>query len=350
MRLSASDLQAEPSRALGSVCLVHGHEPLLIEESCDRIRHAAVAAGYTERLSFLVNARMKFDWDQISQFGNSMSLFAERRLLEIRFTGSGVGTEGAKYVRDYLSAPPADTMLLLICGALDKRTHNTAWFKDIDAGGVTVGHAEVNREQLPSWLARRLRDEGLHVEDGVVDKLAFLLEGNLLAAAQEIKKLALLHGDKTLTEADIDAALVDHARFNVFGFIDDCLLGRAPRALRMLAGLRREGVEPIIIIWSLARECRLLAQTAAAKAAAEPASQVFQRLGIWRTRQPLVRQAVVRMPVADWQHAVQRLAAIDRMAKGRQQVQSGATVWDELTRLTVDIAARANVAPSDQYA
>jgi DNA polymerase-3 subunit delta len=313
---------------LAPVYLVAGEEPLIAGEACDAIRAAARREGYAERE--VLFAERGFDWNQLRQAGASLSLFASRRVLEVRLPTGAPGAEGAAALAEYAARPADDTLLLVLSGA--KPDRNAKWTKALEAAGVFVPVYPVDAARLPEWLAARLRARGLEPTPEAVRLLAERTEGHLLAAAQEVDKLALLaEGGRVDAEA-VEHAVADSARFDPFQLLDATITGKPERALRMLAGLRAEGEPPVLLLSILAKEFRSLAALAAEVQAGSSIQRVVSRL--WQMRQPAVTRALERGSVAFWRRAVQRAARVDQVVKGMRAGEP----WDELTGLVAGVA------------
>ncbi|HEX9625705.1 MAG TPA: DNA polymerase III subunit delta, partial [Acidiferrobacterales bacterium] len=308
MRVDPERLAERLAQGLAPVYLVTGDEPLLVEEAGDAIRRAARSTGYLERRVLSVEAG--FDWGGLYSESRSLSLFAERRLLELRLPTAKPGDKGAAALIELAETPPPDTVLLVVCGKLEKAAREAAWVRAIDAAGVVVTIWPLDAARLPAWIAARLKARKLRAAPGAVELLAHHMEGNLLACAQEIDKLAMTHGEGEVGVAELEEALSDNARFTVFGLVDTCLKGDAPVVARQLASLRAEGVEPVLVLWALARELRALAQFAGQLARGGNESAVLSR--VWAQRRGPVRDALRRLKPASWLALVARAARIDR--------------------------------------
>lgn len=331
MRLSPEQLGSQLGKLLHPVYIVYGEETLLAEEACNEIRTAARAAAYEDRELLVVERG--FDWDQLGHASESLSLFSQNRLLELRIPNSKPGDKGSKALVQYCDNPPDDTLLLVWTGKLDRAQLNSKWFKALDGAGVSISVQPIDERQLPQWIARRLQMHGLQPGPGVTELLAYRFEGNLLAASQEVEKLALLYSG-AITVEQIQAGLGDDARFNVFGFVDTCLAGDGPAAVRALMGLRSEGVAPSLVLWAVTREIRLLEQCATSIASGEQETQVFSRLRIWQKKQSLFRAALRRGKAARWRALLQAAARADRVIKGR----AAGTDWQALQALSLGLA------------
>ena len=316
MQVRAEQLADQLRGSLLPVYLVHGDDPLLTMEACQAVRDAARAQGFSEREVFTVDK--SFDWQALTGASQSMSLFAEKRLLEIRLPTGKPGTIGSEVLTQLASEPDDDTIILVWSGRLDKKAQAAKWVKALDAIGAVIAIYPMAPRDLPGWINQRIKRHQLNAEPGVADLLAYRYEGNLLALAQEIEKLALLFADSTVTVADVEDKLGDGARFDVFRMVDTCLQGDGPGTVRALAGLRAEGVAPVLILWALVREIRALAQMSAELAQGRQESQLFRDFRVWSTRQSLVRNALRRHPRGRWFTLVQGAHRADKVIKGRE--------------------------------
>ncbi|MGH8494659.1 MAG: DNA polymerase III subunit delta [Gammaproteobacteria bacterium] len=312
MKLSPDKLPARLSRSLAPVYLVSGDEPLLVGEACDAIRAAARVAGFTERTVHV--AERGFDWAALESSSANLSLFAEKRILEIRLPTGKPGTAGGAALAELAELRPPDTLLLVVTPKLDSRT--PVWAKRLDAAGVAVQVWPVDAPRLPRWIDARMRSHGLQPEREAVALLAERVEGNLLAASQEIEKLLLLAGPGPVDVETVRRAVADSARFDVYQLGDAALAGEPARALRILDGLRAEGVEPPLVLWALARELRSLATAACQMRAGRTADQALAAARVWPRRQGLVRQALARHDADSACALVESAARADRVVKG----------------------------------
>lgn len=314
MRLYANQFSDHLQSALSPLYLISGEEPLLVEESLAALRQAALSQGYSEREQYAVEPG--FDWSRLAQAGQSMSLFAERRLLELRMPNGRPGDVGGKTLMALATEPPEDTVVVIIVGKLESDVQRTKWFKTVEKAGVWLSLYPVAVEEMPAWVRQRLQAHGLVPGEGVVEELAWQYEGNLLAAAQEIEKLALEHEGKIELET-VEAAISDNGRFDVFRLVDACLQGDANQVRRILHGLQCENVAPVLVNWALVREIRQLGSIANGCAAGSNQAELFKRYRIWPKRQPLVKKGLARHNPAQWQRLLQLGASVDRVIKGR---------------------------------
>lgn len=327
MRVNLSSLSKQLQQGFQPLYLLFGPETLLIEETLDQIRINARDLGYEERLRFTVEAG--FNWNQLHEFNQSVSLFSEKRLIELRIPTSKPGDAGSKALIDYLENLNDDTTLVVICGTIDKRTQNTKWFKALDEKGVVIETPVIGVNNLPDWISQRMTSKGLKFEFDAVERLAHFVEGNLLAAAQEINLLSLLFAKEKITADSVEQVIADHARFSIYSFADACLSGSPYRVTRILQSLKREQTEPVIILWALARDARTLCQLSAAVNRGERPQLLFQRHGVWSSRSGIVDAALKRVSLGQWESLLRRLGRADLMVKGRASLQRK-DIWEEI--------------------
>ncbi|MCY1508365.1 DNA polymerase III subunit delta [compost metagenome] len=338
MKLNPAQLGKHLQGQLAPVYVVSGDEPLLCQEACDAIRTSVRARDFSERQVF--NAEANFDWGLLLEAGASLSLFAEKRLLEVRMPSGKPGDKGAAALLEYLARPPEDTVLLLSLPKLDGSTQKTKWAKALIDGPAVqfIQVWPIEAHNLPQWIRQRLSQVGLAANQEAVDLIAARVEGNLLAAAQEIEKLKLLAEGGQVDAATVQAAVADSARFDVFGLIDAALNGEPAHTLRTLEGLRGEGVEPPVILWALARELRLLASLAQQYSQGVPLEKAFAsaRPPVWDKRRPLVSRALQRHPASRWNQMLLDAQRIDAQIKG----QAAGDPWSGLARLALLLAGQ----------
>ena len=254
MKIRQDQLTGQLRKGLAPVYIVAGDEPLQIEEACDTIRLAAKNSGFTERIVHHVEPN--FSWQEVLAEANSLSLFATKQLIELRVPFDKVG-DGKKILEEYAKNLPQDTLLLIITTRITKKQEKIKWFAALEKVGCFVQIWPIEPSQMQGWIANRLKKAGLVAEQDAVILLADLLEGNLLAAAQEIEHLKLLSGSETVTVDTVQNVVADNARYDVFGLADAVLSGDVRHSLRIFNGLNTEGTEPTIILWALTRELRL---------------------------------------------------------------------------------------------
>ena len=335
MPLSASQFEQRlAADTLASAWLIASNEPLLLLEAADVLRARAKALGYAEREVFEADAR--FDWNELEASFAAMSLFSARRVIEVRLPTGKPGKDGGAVIERFC-ADPAPDVLLLVTAAEWSGKHEGAWSRAIDKAGANLVLWPPKPNELPAWIARRLKSSGIDAAPDAVEVLASRIEGNLLAAAQEVDKLALLKGRSSsrLEAAEMESLVADSARYDVFRLVDTALAGEGAHALRMLAGLRGEGEQVVPLLSWLAGQVQALAQVSAVQEAGGNVSQALMQARIWDSKQPVFRRALQRGSAAHFERLVADCARIDRISKGR----ADGDAWRELERLVVGIAA-----------
>ncbi|MBL8298637.1 MAG: DNA polymerase III subunit delta [Rhodanobacteraceae bacterium] len=312
---------------LRPVYFLAGEEHLLLIEASDALRARARALGYAERE--ILDAESGFDWDDLARAASGMSLFASRKLIDLRVPTGKPNKDGAAAIIDYCARPPPDTVLLITATQWSKQ-HHAAWVDSIEAVGVFVPIAPLKPDDLPAWIGQRMASRGVKAGRDAIDVLAERSEGNLLAAAQEIDKLVLLAGDQLLDAATLEDLVADSARYDAFKLTDAALAGDAARALRIAAGLRAEGEQVPALMGLLLYQLQLLVRLAAAP---NPA-QAFRSERIYPAREAIYRKALQRGGLPHWERCLAQAARIDRVSKGR----GAGDAWVELERLLAAMA------------
>lgn len=320
------------------IALIASSEPLLRVEAADRLRAQARAAGYSEREIFEVDAR--FDWAQVQASCAAMSLFASRRIVELRIASGKPNKDGVDWLQAYCRNPAPDILLLILCEDWSKK-HEGAWFTAVQKAGRAQVLWPIKVHEMSGWLGQRLRVQGLEASREALELLVERVEGNLLAAAQEVDKLALLKPTGRIDLEYMAHAVADNARYDVFGLSDAAIGGDARRALQMLAGLRAEGqTVPALISW-LSSQVQQLLRVAEAKARGGSVEAALQAAGVWSSRQAPIKKALARGDVAHFEALLAQCAKIERIGKGREQGDG----WREFERLLVALA-EARVRPT----
>jgi DNA polymerase-3 subunit delta len=331
VQIGAEQLPAQLKRKLTPIYFIAGDEPLLAQECVDAIRAAAHDAGFRERNVFTVEGG--FDWAGFFAETRAGSLFAPQRLIELRLPTGKPGEEGSRTLVELCNDPSPDILLVVTAGKLDKASRSSKWAAALERAGIAVTLYPIETRQLPMWIERRMRTRGLAPGPGVVDMLAHYTEGNLLACAQEIDKLAMLMSGSVSVD-DIAGNLGDNARFSVFALADMALAGDTKSVARILRVLKAEGEAPVLVLWSLGREVRELARMAQAIATGRSESQVLDDFRVWQRRKPLVRKALARTRLGEWHDLIGAVARADRVVKGRR---AGDT-WRELEFLALALS------------
>jgi len=331
MNVRPDQLAAALTKKKFSLYFVCGDEPLQQMEAADEIRRYLRQQDYSQRDVLDIDA--SFDWQVFLQQTASLSLFAQRRILELRLPSAKPGRQGAQVLKDYCQRPAEDTVVLINAGKLEASTRKSAWFKAIEQVGMVVQCWPVKPEALSAWVRQRFLQAEMQPDEEVVAFVCQRIEGNLLAAAQEIDKLQLLVGPGKVSYGDVAEAVTRQSRYSLFELVDVMLQGNQSRAVRIVDGLKAEGIEPVVINWALAKDMRLLCQLAASPASAELA---FRRAGVWQSRVGLFRQCLSRHSDGFFQHMLKRCALIDSASKGV----ATANVWDEILGLSFRVAGR----------
>jgi DNA polymerase-3 subunit delta len=327
VRIDSEQLPQRLERRLEPLYTVFGEEPLLALEAADRIRHRARNQGYDEREVLTVESG--FDWSELGASGSSLSLFGARRILELRIPSGKPGTEGADAIKRYAADLPPDTVTLVSLPKVDRATQASGWFEALESAGVTVAANPVALARLPQWLAGRLALQGQEADAPTLQFIADRVEGNLLAAQQELHKLALLFPPGKLEREAIESAVLDVARYDVFKLGETLLSGDRLRFLRVLEGLQGEGVAPPLVLWAITEELHALWRVGGATAAGRPMQTALREARVWGARADLLPGALRRVSRIDLEEALVDAAAVDRTIKGLQR----GDVWDALLRL-----------------
>lgn len=334
MKIRADQLGTHLAKTLLPCYLVAGDEPLLVGDALDSLRAAARERGYSER--DVQVAERGYDWRELAAAAASQSLFAERRILELRLPTGKPGKAGSAAIAEFADNPPPDTLLLVSAPKLERSQASARWVKALSAAGGMVQVWPVDARELPGWIASRMRARGLAPSRDAVAMLADRVEGNLLAAEQEIEKLRLLCGEGPVDVAEVEQAVADSARFNVFKLADAALAGDGARAVKIVGALRGEGVTPVLVVWALARELRALAGMRRTLDAGKPMAKVIAEARVWAQRQALVRAALGRHGLG----ALYRLLALAERADSIVKGQAPGEPWRAALALTVAFAGR----------
>ena len=333
MRVDSEQLVQHLSRGLKSLYMVYGEELLLALEAADRIRAKALEQGFDERRVLI--AEPGFDWGELAMVSNSLSLFAPKRVLDLRIPSGKPGKDGSEALQQLTACLPEETVTLITLPAIDRQAQTSKWFEALDKAGVAVHAAAIKRDRLGAWLAARLAQQGQQADSQTIEFLIGRVEGNLMAAHQEVQKLALLFPAGALPFGEVQNAVVDVARFNVFEIGVTLLKADTLHFVRMLDGLQAEGAAAPLVLWAIAEETRTLAKVKAATTAGRPLAQALRDARVWGVRQDLMPAALRRLTQAQLIGTLQRAADIDRMIKG---LASG-DVWDALLQLGLALTA-----------
>jgi len=311
--LDPNRLPAVLAKRLAPVYLICGEEPLQIEESCDAVRTMARQRGYGEREVLIVDA--SFDWSVLHQAADTLSVFASQKLVELRLPDK-LDAAHLEPLRKYCERPAGNTLLLAIAGKLPSQAQKLTWFQAVENIGVIVESKILQGAALHNWLRQRLAQRGLTTDGAGLLVLAERVEGHLLAAAQEIEKLYILHGEGHLSAETIRDAVADSARYDVFNLSDALLLGETARVTKMLNGLHAEGTAALVVLWAIARELRTLWALKQWTRQLGSFDSACQQLKIWPSRKRLVAAADKRLSMARIEHALRWCVLADQQAKG----------------------------------
>jgi DNA polymerase-3 subunit delta len=321
---------------LAPIYVVAGDEPLLAIEAADAIRSAARAAGYGERE--VLHADARFDWSRLTQAATGLSLFAEKRIVELRLPTGKPGKAGAEALREFALAPPPDLLALISLPRLDRETRASRWAAALEQAAIWVDVERVERPALPDWIAGRLARNGQRAPREALEFLADRVEGNLLAAHQEIGKLALLHPPGPLSLEQVADAVLNVARYDVFALAPALLAGDGERALRLIEGLRVEGEPLPLALWVVAEELRTVLRAQEAAAAGKPFNVLARELRIWGPREKLMPKALRRLSPGTLGELLARCADVDRLAKGLAAPRRDSDPWLELSEIALAFA------------
>lgn len=341
MRITTEQLPQHLARDLRPLYTIFGKEPLLLLEAGDRIRARAREAGFAEREILTVESGFK--WGELAMAGRSQSLFASKKLLELRIPTGKPGTDGSEALQSYCEALPAETITLVVLPELDWRAQKSGWFQALDRAGIVIEANPVPRKALPQWIAVRLAAQKQEADAETLEFIADRVEGNLMAAYQEVQKLALIFPPGRIPFDEVRQAVLDVARYEVFNLGEALLEGDILRLARMLDGLRGEGAAPPLVLWTLCEEIRAIGKVITGMASGRPLALLWKDAKIWGSaHQRLMQQNVKRFSIAQVAEALRHAAAIDRMIKGLAR----GDVWDELLRLSLRFARGAPTNPA----
>lgn len=335
MQIKPDQLLSHLSQKLAPVYLVAGDEELLVQEAADAVREQARKSGFLER--DILTMERGFKWDKLSQAGESMSLFAEKKIIDLRLPTGKPGRDGGKALTQWCENPDADNLLLVSCPKWDTSSRKSKWAQTLAKTGVYVEIWPIKPQELPRWLAQRMQTLGLQPENGVVELLAERLEGNLLAAAQEVHKLWLLKGAAPISLEDIKAWVVDSARFDVYRLIECGLNGQGGQACRIISSLKSVNSPPPLLVGALVRELNNLYSLRQVIDRGQSLDSAFSQMRIWRTRQAPIQSALRRLDLQALAGMLQQLQLLDRLSKGQVYGCGLDDFWVELDQLFVSL-------------
>jgi len=336
MQLRPDALDAHLAKSLAPLYVITSDEHLLALEAADKIRRTARSQGFSEREVLVVER--SFKWGELLAANQSQSLFGDRKLIELRIPTGKPGKDGGQALQEYVSALNPDNVTLIALPKLDWATQKTAWVAALQQAGVYIDIPLVERAQLPAWIGNRLAAQGQSADKQSIDFIADRVEGNLLAAHQEIQKLALLHPQGKLSFEQVQDAVLNVARYDVFKLNEAMLAGDAARLARMLEGLKGEGEALPLVLWAMAEEIRTLLKLRVGVAQGKALGMLMKEYRIWGPRERLMEPALRRLKPAALEAALQEAAQIDKMVKGLRAKAFAGDAWDALLQLGLKIA------------
>jgi len=332
MVITSEDLPRHLASGLKPLYVVHGDALLLVIEAADSIRAAARAAGFAERETLI--AETHFKWSELRNSAQSLSLFASRKVVDLRIPSGKPGVEGGQALQDYCASLSEDVLTLITLPKLDKTAQKSQWFTALAQNGVMISADDIPRSALPRWIAGRLKRQEQSADNATLEFIADRCEGNLLAAFQEIQKLGLLFSAGTLSFEQVKDAVMDVARYDIFKLSEAMLSGNAARFARILDGLRAEGTATVLVLWAISEEIRTLGKVLQATQRGTGISNALRDARVWGPRQGLIEQAVRRLKFPHVERGLQQAARVDKTIKGLRQ----GDVWDELLQLGLRFA------------
>ena len=345
MQLALPQLQAHLQKGLRSLYTLHGDEALLVQEAADAIRSAARQQGYTERSVHVVSGA-HFDWSEVLAAGGSMSLFADRQILEIRVPTGKPGKEGSPMIQQLAQSAEGNdsTLTLFVLPRLDSATKKGAWFGALEQFGVSLQIDSLDRAQLPQWIAQRLKLQNQSVASGqdgqnCLQFFADRVEGNLLAAHQEIQKLGLLFPVGELSQSQVESAVLNVARYDVFKLSEAVLAGQLARVQRMLDGLQAEGEAAVLVHYALAEDIRALKRVKDAMAEGRPLPMALREQRIWGVREKLFERVLPKLSTARLAQLLQNAHQVDGIVKGLKVADWPTDPWQALQRLALRVSS-----------
>ncbi len=336
MQLRPNALPAHLNQPLAPLYIISSDEHLLALEAADAIRRAARAQGFSEREVLQVDR--SFKWGELLAANQSQSLFGDKKLIELRIPTGKPGKDGGQALQNYATAASPDNVTLITLPKLDWATQKAAWVASLQQAGVFIDIPLVERTQLPAWIGARLAAQQQSAERQAIDFICERVEGNLLAAHQEVQKLALLHPAGKLSFAQVQDAVLNVARYDVFKLNEAMLAGDIGRLVRMLDGLQGEGAALPLVLWAMGEEIRTLLKLKAATAQGQALGPLMKQNRIWGARERLLPPALQRLPLAVLQSALQDAAQIDKMIKGLRAPGFAGDAWDAILQLGLKVA------------
>jgi len=332
MVITSEELPRHLASGLKPLYVIYGDALLLAIEAADSIRAAARAAGFSERETFI--AEQHFKWSELRNSAQSMSLFAEKKIIDLRIPSGKPGTEGGQALQDHVANMSPDVLTLISLPKMDWSAQKSQWFGALQRHGVMITADDIPRNALPRWIAARMKRQEQTADGSTLEFLADRCEGNLLAAFQEIQKLALLYPSGPLSFEQVKDAVMDVARYDIFKLSEAMLNGNAARFARILEGLRAEGAATVLVLWAVSEDIRTLGKVLLAMQRGDDLSTTLRNLRVRKDRQGLIENAARRLKLPHIERALMQAARLDKIIKGLRQ----GDVWDELMQLGLRFA------------
>ena len=336
MQLRIDALDAHLAKPLAPLYVITSDEHLLALEAADKIRKTARAQGFSER--DVLTVERSFKWGELLAANQSQSLFGDKKLIELRIPTGKPGKEGGQALQNYAATSSPDNVTLITLPKLDWATQKAAWVGTLQQAGIFIDIPLVERAQLPGWIGMRLAAQRQSADKQSIDFIAERVEGNLLAAHQEIQKLALLHPEGKLTPEQIHDAVLNVARYDVFKLNEAMLAGDAARLVRMVEGLQGEGEALPLVLWAVAEEIRILLKLKSGVVQGRALGMLLKEYRIWGPRERLMEPALRRLALSTLETALREAAQIDKMIKGLRAKADAGDTWDALLQLALKIA------------
>lgn len=340
MRLKTEQLASRLPSLNHPVFMITGDEPLIKEESSDLLRAHLQQQGFSERE--VLHAEANFKWDELIHSSCELSLFAEKKIIELRLKNPKLNKQASETLQTCINNLTPDTIILVITGKLDATSKKSGWFKTIDNMGVIIEIISIDKNALPSWITKRASALKLQLNAEAIELLVDRIEGNLLAAKQELDKLSLLFPEQKLTADDIIAAVSDSSRYDIYGLSDAALQGQLARCCKIIQVLEQEGIEPSVILWALSRESRSLAAIKFGQKQGKNFDAICQQERIWGQRKSQIRQAAQRLSTTEINQSIQQCSQADKIIKG---IETG-NIWLVLTSIAAQLSGNPLTLPS----
>jgi DNA polymerase-3 subunit delta len=336
MQLRPEALEGHLAKGLAPLYVITSDEHLLALEAADRIRRTARAQGYSER--DVLTVERSFKWGELLAANQALSLFGDKKLIELRIPSGKPGKDGSAALQNYVKDLSPDNLTLITLPKLDWQTAKSSWVASLQQAAVYIEIPNVERAQLPGWIGSRLSQQGQSADRHSLDFIADRVEGNLLAAHQEIQKLGLLYEPGKLTYEQVHDAVMNVARYDVFKLSEAMLAGDPARLVRMLEGLKGEGEALPLVLWAVAEEIRTLLKLKAGMAQGRPLGMLMKEYRIWGPRERMMEPALRRVSLATLETALQDAAQVDKMVKGLRSKQFAGDAWDAMLQLALRVA------------